>query len=140
MTETAIWAAERDCTRLILGYCQAADTNDIEAFAGLFTEDAEWVRPDGSTVTGQEAIRAYFAARPAGVVSAHISTNALVEVTGPDSATGRSVTTVYRGSALEDGPAVLASPAAILENRDDFTLTGQGWRIRRRRSRIIFAN
>lgn len=140
MNEAGSRAAERDCTRLILGYCQATDTNDIEAFVGLFTEDAEWIRPDGSTVTGQEGIRAYFAARPAGVVSTHISTNALVEVIGPDSATGRSVSTVYRGSAVEGGPAVLGPPVAILENRDDFTLTGQGWRIRRRRSRMIFAN
>ena len=140
MNEAESRAAQHDCTRLINGYCQATDTDDLEAFAGLFTKDAEWIRPDGSTLTGDDAIRAYFAARPAGVVSAHVSSNALIEVTGPDSATGRSLSTVYRGSRLLDGPAPLATPVAILENLDDFMLTQHGWRIRRRRSRLIFAH
>ena len=140
MNEAELRAAQQDCVRLINGYCQAADTDDLEAFVGLFTKDAEWIRADGSTVTGHDALRAYFAARPADVVSAHVSSNALVEVTGPDSATGRSLSTVYRGSAVEDGPAPLAPPVAILENLDDFVLTQQGWRIRCRRSRLIFAN
>lgn len=140
MNEAETRAAEHDCVRLINGYSRAADTDDIEAFVALFTTDGEWIRPDGSSSRGHDAIRAYMAARPPGVLSVHIDSNALVEVTGPHSATGRSLSTVYRGSAVENGPAPLAPPVAIVENRDDFALTEHGWRIQRRRLRIVFAD
>jgi len=32
VTEAEIRAAEQDCARLIAGYCQAADCDDVEAF------------------------------------------------------------------------------------------------------------
>jgi hypothetical protein len=85
-------------------------------------------------------MRAYFAARPGNVVSAHVCSNILIDVIGTDSAAGRSVSTVYRNGAVEGAPAVLAPPVAIVENQDEFALTEQGWRIRHRRSRILFAN
>jgi hypothetical protein len=80
--EAEIRAAEQDCARLVTGYCQAADCDDVEAFVALFTTDAQWSRPDGSTVRGHDEMREYFAARPGNVVSAHVCSNILVEVTG----------------------------------------------------------
>lgn len=140
MKEAEIRAAEQDCARLVTGYCQAADRDDVEAFVALFTTDGQWSSPDGSTVRGHDEMRAYFAARPGNVVSAHVCSNILVEVTGANSAAGRSVSTVYRSGAVDGAPAVLAPPVAIVENHDEFALTGQGWRIRHRRSRILFAD
>jgi hypothetical protein len=46
---------------------------------------------------------------------------------------------VYRDGAVDGAPAVLAPPLAIAENRDEFALTEQGWKIRRRRSLVLFA-
>ncbi|WP_445183584.1 nuclear transport factor 2 family protein [Pseudonocardia sp. Cha107L01] len=140
MNKAEIRAAEQDCARLITGYCQAADCDDVEAFVALFTTDAKWSSPTGSTVHGHDEMREYFAARPGNVVSAHICSNILVEVTGANSAAGRSLSTVYRNAAVDGAPAVLAPPLAIAENWDEFALTEQGWRIRHRRSRILFAS
>jgi hypothetical protein len=70
--EAEIRAAEQDCARLITGYCQAADCDDVEAFVALFTTDAEWSSPTGSIVRGHDEMREYFAARPGNVVSAHL--------------------------------------------------------------------
>ena len=139
MTEAEIRAAEQDCARLIAVYCQAADCDDVEAFVALFTTDAEWSSPTGSIVHGHDEMREYFATRPGNVVSAHICSNVLVEVTGAHSAAGRSLSPVYRDGAGDGAPAVLAPPLAIAENRDEFALTEQGWKIRRRRSRVLFA-
>ena len=50
MNEVDIRAAEQDCTRLITGYCQATDRDDVEAFVALFTTDGEWTSPTGSIV------------------------------------------------------------------------------------------
>jgi hypothetical protein len=72
-------------------------------------------------------------------VSAHICSNILVEVTGASSAMGRSLSTVYRDGAVDGAPAVLAPPLAIAETQDEFALTEQGWKIRRRQSRVLFA-
>jgi hypothetical protein len=46
-----------------------------------------------------------------------------------------------RGVSLEifNWTRQLAPPLAIAENRDEFALTEQGWKIRRRRSRVLFA-
>jgi uncharacterized protein (TIGR02246 family) len=139
MKDAEIRAAEQDCARLVTGYCQAADCGDVEAFVALFTTDGQWASPDGSTVRGHDQMRAYFAARPGNLVSAHVCTNILVEVTGANSAAGRSLSTVYRSGAVDGAPAVLAPPLAVVENRDEFALTEQGWRIRQRRARILFA-
>jgi hypothetical protein len=138
VNEAEIRAAEQDCARLITGYCQAADCDDVEAFVALFTTDAEWGSPTG-IVHGHDEMREYFAARPRNVVSAHICSNILVEVTGANSATGRSLSTVYRDRAVGGAAAVLAPPLAIAENQDEFALTEQGWKIRSRRSRVLFA-
>jgi ketosteroid isomerase-like protein len=140
VNEAETRAAEQDCARLVTGYCQAADCDDVDAFVALFTADAEWSSPDGSIVHGHDAMRDYFASRPGNVTSAHVCSNVVVEVTGANSAAGRSLSTVYRSASANGAPAVLAPPLAIVENRDDFALTGQGWRIRQRRSRILFAN
>jgi hypothetical protein len=138
VNEAEIRAAEQDCARLITGYCQAADCDDVEAFVALFTTDAEWSSPTG-IVRGHDQMREYFAVRPGNVVSAHICSNILVEVTGANSAEGRSLSTVYRDGAVDGAPAVLAPPLAIAETQDEFALTEQGWKIRRRQSRILFA-
>jgi uncharacterized protein (TIGR02246 family) len=139
VNEVDIRAAEQDCARLITGYCQATDRDDVEAFVALFTTDGEWTSPTGSIVQGHDQMRQYFAARPGNVVSAHICSNILVEVTGASSATGRSLSTVYRDGAVDGAPAVLAPPLAIAETQDEFALTEQGWKIRRRQSRVLFA-
>ena len=137
MTEDERRAIEQDCLKLIATYAIAADHHDAEAFVGIFTEDGAWIRPKAS-LQGHAALRAFMAQRPRDVVSRHISTNALVEVTGPETARGVSYATVYRHDGAVSGEAPLTGADAIVEYHDDFVRTPAGWRIKARRSQSIF--
>ena len=76
--------------------------------------------------------------RARSVLSRHVSTNALVDVTGPDTARGISYATVYKHEGHEGGEAPLEGPESIVEYRDEFVRTPAGWRIAVRRSTSVF--
>lgn len=137
MTEDERRAIEQDCLKLIATYAVAADHHDAEAFVGIFTEDGEWIRPKAS-LKGHAALRDFMARRPRDVLSYHVSSNAVVTVTGPATARGISYATVYRHEGHAGGEAPLTGPEAIVEYHDDFVLTPAGWRIAARRSHSIF--
>lgn len=55
--------AEREALRRAdSAYTQAAATKDVDAWAGMYAQNANLYPPDDSTVSGSEAIRAYGAA------------------------------------------------------------------------------
>ena len=137
MTEDERRAIEQDCLKLIATYAVAADRHDEDRFVGIFTEDGAWIRPKAS-LQGHEALRAFMRQRPRAPVVRHVSTNALVDVTGPDTARGISYATVYRHDGDAAGEAPLAGPESIVEYHDEFVRTPAGWRIRSRRSISIF--
>lgn len=137
MTEDQRRAIEQDCLKLIAAYAIAADQHDTERFVGIFTEDAQWIRPK-ATVIGHDALRAFMLQRPRSVLSRHVSTNALVDVTGPDTARGISYATVYRQDDHPGGEAPLTGPESIVEYHDEFVRTPAGWRIKVRRSVSVF--
>jgi len=128
--EVAIHTA---CGRLPVAYCWAFDTVDLEMFLDLFTPDACWSRPSGERLQGHAEIRASFAQRKPGVVLRHVATNVLVTPLGEGQARGRSLSTVYRAQAREDGPPLLEAPLQIVAYEDEYRLCADGhWRISRR--------
>lgn len=137
MTDDERRAIEQDCLKLIATYAVAADHHDADAFVGIFTEDGDWIRPKAS-LKGHAALRDFMAQRPRNVLSRHISTNAIVTVTGPATARGISYATVYRRDGHAGGEAPLAGPESIVEYHNEFVLTPAGRRIASRRSHSIF--
>ena len=87
------------------------EDTDLDRAVALFAEDGVWEMA-GQEHTGREKVRACLqSARDAGFSgpaagTRHLVTNALVEATGPDTATGRSQWLLVRG-ASPGGPPVL---------------------------------
>jgi uncharacterized protein (TIGR02246 family) len=77
---------------------------DAEAWSQLFTEDATYIRPDGSRTVGRAAIRDSLiqrtAARPPGRHSAHVFGPAVIRVNG-DSAESATDHVAFGRASLE---------------------------------------
>lgn len=129
---------EQDCLKLIALYALAADHHDAERFVGIFAPDGEWVRPNGTALRGHDALRAFMHQRPRSILARHISTNAVVDVLGPEAARGTSYATVFKQDNHESGTAPMSLPDVIVEYHDEFVPTPDGWRIARRRTQQIF--
>jgi hypothetical protein len=96
--------AERACERLIIDFVRRLDLGEPGSVAELFTEDGSWAWPAGDRlVEGREALRAYFASRPADRLSRRLMSNILVTVTGPGTATATSYFTTYRIDGHDGG-------------------------------------
>jgi hypothetical protein len=106
--------AERACERLILDFVHRLDLGDPASVAELFTEDGVWEWPppgDGRRFAGRDALRTYFASRPADRLSRRIMSNVRVTPTSPDTAQATSYFTTYRvdghtGAMVPPGPPV----------------------------------
>ncbi|WP_330256252.1 nuclear transport factor 2 family protein [Nocardia sp. NBC_00565] len=89
--------AERACERLIVEFVRRLDLGVPGDVAELFTKDGVWEWPEGGRrVHGRAALRDYFASRPADRLSRRVSTNILVTVDTPVSASSTSYFTPYR--------------------------------------------
>jgi len=132
-------AIERACERLMQLYARAVDSFDIDAFATLFTEDAELHMPAGVSL-GREKIRKGFSRRDPALVSRHMITNVLVEPLTATTAQGSCYLTLFRSHPIEAGaPHDPLRPALVGEYRDAFRKTPEGWRFSRRELVVGFA-
>lgn len=128
-------AAEHDCMKLMVGYCVHADHGDADKFAELFSEDGAWVKGSGDEIRGRDALRAYINGRSPRVYTRHVITNMLVDVVDTTTATGVAYAVVFRDRDYGgSGAAPMRPPEAVVEYRDEFQRTGEGWKIQRRRS------
>jgi uncharacterized protein (TIGR02246 family) len=102
--------AERECERLVYRYAWLVDSGEAAAIADLFAEDGTWAAGGGEPMRGRDGIRAGFEARQAVArrQSRHVMTNVLIDVTGPDTATGR----VYLVNFRHDSPSGVAEKPA----------------------------
>ncbi|HEX7987579.1 MAG TPA: nuclear transport factor 2 family protein [Duganella sp.] len=120
---------EQACARLVALYGYLNDARDSDAMAALFTVDAILYRPAAPAlaIVGREAIRASFAARPAGTATFHVCTDVVIDVEDAEHAVGRSRILLLK----EGGGAPL--PGTF---QDRFRLTGEGWRFSQRRGAL----
>lgn len=140
MQDIDLLAIERECARLVAQYCQLIDHGRAGRVCDLFTEDAVWASPE-TTLSGREEIARSFQRREqnAGRRSRHVCSTMLLDVLGPDEATGVTYLTLYR----DDGPvgrgvSRIGGPAVVGEYRDRFVRTDAGWRIQRRELVVAF--
>jgi ketosteroid isomerase-like protein len=133
-------AIEADCAKLALTSFRLNDSQDYDALAALFTEDAVFIRPtDPTPVTGRDAIASGFKTRPKTRVTRHVCTNLVIDAADADRAHGLLYATLYTADAANAAKLGLKTDGKVLigEFEDDYRRTAEGWRIARRLGRVI---
>jgi ketosteroid isomerase-like protein len=121
--------AIEDIRHLVAEYALCVDAKDVARLAELFVEDVQATR----TETGRDALARFFArSLSAFGTSVHFVMNHLVDIASETSARG----VVYCRAEHEVGDRwyVMA-----LQYWDDYSLTEEGWRFARRRTRHWYA-
>jgi hypothetical protein len=132
---------EQLCTRLVLDYVHFNDTQSYEELARLFAEDGVFIRPNGESINGRDAILHSYRSRPAGRLTRHFCTNIRITPKSTDRASGLTYAVVY--SANSNDPQVQhfgrkADPRTLIgEFEDEFVRTAEGWRFASRRARFV---
>ncbi len=129
MTNLNTLLAERACERLILEYCDYTDTRQFDRLVQLFATSGVLNRSDTGELRGRAAIKAFFDALPLEQF-VHASSNALVSVTGPDSATATSYVTVCRSHGQKNAAGLpkLNPPYLVARYVDRFVVEDGAWK------------
>ncbi|GHE77671.1 hypothetical protein GCM10014715_36200 [Streptomyces spiralis] len=133
--------AERACERLVIDFVHRLDLGDPGSVAELFTQDGVWEWPppgDGRRVQGRDALRAYFASRPADRLSRRLMSNIVVTVTSPDTATAVSYFTTYRVDGHQGGMVPAGPPVQIGHYEDRFRRVSGAWLLTSRTLHLPF--
>jgi limonene-1,2-epoxide hydrolase len=129
---------KQTCIEVVTRYAEAVNDWDIDAFVGLFGEDAIWQRPGQPPLRGHSEIRGFMEAQPVDRVLRHVNGGVRVEVLGAERTRVWSQTTVYDTLGTTQIPAPLAGPDMIVEYRDEHVLFNGDWRIARRDTTVVF--
>lgn len=132
--------AERACERLIVEFVHKLDLGDPGGVADLFTDVGlwEWVEGD-RRIQGRDALRSYFAGRPADRLSRRICTNILVTVTSEATATATTYFTTYRVDGHTGGFVPPRAPTQVGHYEDTFCKIEGRWLISSRSLYLAFA-
>jgi SnoaL-like domain len=131
---------EMACQRLVYEYLRSLDASDWDGLANCFAEQGTLTRPmqPDQPIQGREAIRASMQARPKGLMTRHLATNVMIDVTSHDSATGVTTLTMIGCTPPENtkAPYESAGPLYFGEFRDRFVREGGQWKFLERRGSI----
>ncbi|MER5735170.1 MULTISPECIES: nuclear transport factor 2 family protein [unclassified Streptomyces] len=132
--------AERACERLVVEFVHRLDLGDPGDVADLFTEAGVWEWPEGDRrIEGRDALRSYFAGRPADRLSRRICTNILVTVVSESTATATTYFTTYRVDGHAGGFASPRPPTQVGHYEDTFLKEGDRWLLASRSLHLAFA-
>src|SRR5215472_14029122 len=133
-------AIEHACSRLALDYSHYADSNQLEAWANLFAEDAEMTL-FGQTHKGRAAILGSLNGGNRGQVATfHSNSNIRIDVVSPTEARGTVGVTLF-AAPKKDGVAQVKeiTPAVVGHYIDEYRKTAEGWRIAKRGFNMLFS-
>ncbi|MEV6162021.1 nuclear transport factor 2 family protein [Streptomyces sp. NPDC052052] len=120
--------AERACERLIVDFVHRLDLGEPGSVADLFTADGVWEWPQGGRrIEGREALRVYFASRPADRLSRRMMTNILVTVDSATTATATSYLATYRVDGYAGRMLPPRLPANVGHYEDTFQMVDGDW-------------
>ncbi|MDI3402356.1 nuclear transport factor 2 family protein [Streptomyces cavernicola] len=120
--------AERACERLIVDFVHRLDLGEPSSVAELFTPDGVWHWPHGERrIEGREALRAYFASRPADRLSRRLMTNILVTVESATTARAVSYLTTFRVDGYSGGMVEPRLPTNVGHYEDTFRNVDGVW-------------
>ena len=132
--------AERACERLIVEFVHKLDLGNPSEVADLFTDDGVWEWAEGDRrIQGRDALRAYFAGRPADRLSRRICTNILVTVTSETTATATTYFTTYRVDGYTEGFVPPRAPTQVGHYEDTFLKADGLWLLSSRSLFLAFA-
>lgn len=133
MTPMEQMEAEWACARLSDEFAYSMDGRHYEALAALFTPDGVFDRV-GSVLKGREAILAALKNRSPDLRTRHFCANKRFSEVTPTSAKALVyvVNFVGRGDVLGETSKHAMAQAAVLEFRDTYAKTAEGWRIAER--------
>jgi len=126
------------CADLVTRYAMAFNRWDLDAFVGLFTEDALWQRPGNAPLIGQAEIRAFMETLPQEQVARHVNGASWAEVVDDDHARGWSQTVVYQTAGTRKTPARLQLPTMVVEYVDEYSRRGDEWLFSQRDTSWVF--
>jgi hypothetical protein len=113
-------AEDRDAIRdLYARYCIYVDTGAVDEWAATFTDDGEF-NTGQDTLVGQEALKSFAAALPAGVLH-HMTMNEAIQVDGDAATCQASVFVTTKGTVVTTGRSL-----------DELRRVDGSWRIARR--------
>lgn len=128
--------AERACERIVVDFVHRLDLGEPGSVAELFTSDGVWYWPFGERrIEGREALRGYFASRPADRLSRRLMTNIAVTVETETAARAISYLTTYRVDGYAGGMVDSRLPANVGHYEDTFRKVGGAWLLA---SRTVF--
>ncbi|WP_461035808.1 nuclear transport factor 2 family protein [Streptomyces mayteni] len=131
--------AERACERLILELVHRLDLGEPGSVAELFAPDGVWEWPaDGRRFAGRDALRDYFAGRPADRLSRRMSTNLLVTVDSPTTARATSYFATYRVDGYHGGLLPPRAPTNMGHYTDTFRRLDGEWLLAHRTLTLTF--
>lgn len=128
---------EHECVAASNAFAYHLDRGELDAMLELFTPDAVFDRA-GQVLDGIDEIRAAMRQRPTDIVTRHVLTNVHFLSVEPGVAEAQSYVTVYHAKATESGQADGSPAGRLMEFRDRFQKTPDGWRIASRAARPIF--
>ncbi|MGW0965062.1 nuclear transport factor 2 family protein [Streptomyces sp. NPDC002516] len=132
--------AERACERVVVEFVHALDLGDPGDVADLFTDAGFWEWAEGDRrIEGRDALRSYFAGRPADRLSRRICTNILVTVTSASTATATTYFTTYRVDGHSGGFAPPRAPTQVGHYEDTFREVEGRWLLDSRSLYLAFA-
>jgi uncharacterized protein (TIGR02246 family) len=120
----------QEITQLLVDYGELLDLRDLDGFARLWAEDAEFVMSTGRTATGRQAIHDMLADVMANspATAMHLETNPRITLDG-DRATSTIMYAV--AFAQDDG---LARITMVGHHHSEHVRTADGWKIQHRRN------
>ncbi len=128
----------RECARLCNDFAWTVDTGAYDSFIALFAPDGVFERP-GLVSRGHAAIRSFLDARPTDRVTRHVCSNIRIDMTGPGTAKGTSSALMFAAPATQ--AATLPLPGGgpmVVDYTDDYVLTDDGWKIKHRKTMLVF--
>jgi 3-phenylpropionate/cinnamic acid dioxygenase small subunit len=137
-TNPQAMAVHWELTRLNNAFAFYLDNGAFESMIGLFTPDGLFDRA-GTVHRGQDEMREGMAERPK-VTTRHLLTNFHLTSIDDDTAEAVVCAMVYHGPVAENGEAVVYATdnGRVIEFRDRYVKTVDGWRISSRIARPIF--
>ncbi len=141
MDEYQEQAIEWACQKIMRQYYQHVDRYEYEEAIMLFTPDVDWLGL-GVKLDGRKQILEGLYGGLGGGTIRHMLTNVVVEVIDADHAKASAYNTLYSSPDIrydqQSGPIDFKTATQVVEQRDEFTRTLDGWRISKRRGEAVF--